>query len=151
MPMTEAQVTAQRRRATRHGHCPRGTPTRTYRIWKKMRARCNEVRSVSYSRYGGRGITVCPRWDKFEAFLADMGECPPGLQIDRVDNGGNYEPGNCRWATRIEQANNRRSSRFLTVNGVRLTVSQWARVNGIHRSTIFGRLRRGWAHDRAVQ
>ncbi len=81
--------------------------TKTYYVWRSMLQRCNNPKSSFYYRYGGRGIKVCERWSEFENFLADMGEQPMGLTLDRIDNDGNYEPGNCRWITHKENCNNR--------------------------------------------
>jgi hypothetical protein len=92
---------------TRHGQARDGKRTPTYLSWQNMRQRCNNPNVPRWANYGGRGITVCARWNSFESFLADMGERPEGKTLDRVDNDGNYEPGNCRWATSAEQMGNR--------------------------------------------
>lgn len=97
--------------STVHGHNKSGGPTRTYTTWQAMRTRCLRKAHHKYPMYGGRGITICSRWDSFITFLRDMGERPVGKSIDRIDNDTGYEPGNCRWATPKEQNANRRCSK----------------------------------------
>lgn len=100
----------------KHGEARCGKKTREYRIWKGLRNRCNNHNNKNYIDYGGRGITACERWDDYANFLADMGRCPsPAHSIDRIDNERGYEPGNCRWATKSEQSQNRRHSESLAV------------------------------------
>lgn len=90
----------------RFKHGLTGTPT--YKAWSGMKRRCYAAHSIDFKNYGARGIKVCDRWlDSFDSFLADMGVCPPGLSIDRINNDGNYEPSNCRWADRVTQSRNR--------------------------------------------
>lgn len=85
-----------------------GQPSREYRAWNGLKERCHNPNNKDFAKYGGRGITVCKRWERFENFLADMGRCPPNHSIDRIDNDGGYNPDNCHWATTSEQNKNRR-------------------------------------------
>lgn len=100
--------------------------------------------------YGGRGISVCQRWESFESFLADMGERPDGLSIDRINNDGNYEPGNCRWATRAEQNNNRSVTVFLTLRGRTQLLSAWASELGVSYDTLKRRRLDGWPDEKIL-
>ncbi len=97
-----------RSRVLRHGACINRKINKTWRVWASMRERCLHKKCKDYPSYGGRGITVYEKWNTFENFLLDMGECPAGLTLDRIDNNKGYEPGNCRWVTHIEQMRNRR-------------------------------------------
>lgn len=117
--------------------------TRAHRIWCAMRLRCNDPSNSNYPRWGGRGISVCERWEKFENFLADMGFPPDGLTIERIDNNGNYEPGNCRWATRFEQAQNKRDTRLVNVGGETVSMEEAARRLGMSGTSLGRRLDKG--------
>jgi len=124
------------RTAKTHGHCCNYKITRTYSIWASMLQRCSNMNCHKWSRYGGRGIKVCDRWHKFVNFLADMGEKPEGLSIDRIDNDGNYEPGNCRWATPKQQMNNSSKNTMITFDGKTQCLSAWAREIGIKKNNL---------------
>ncbi len=125
--------------------------TNVYRRWKHMLARCTNPKNKHYKNYGGRGIKVCERWRKFENFLADMGYPPTWKHsLDRIDNNGNYEPSNCRWATRLEQQNNIRSNKMLEFKGKRMSLSAWSRELNINKATLAGRLnKRKWSIEKA--
>ncbi len=121
------------------------TRTNTYRAWRSAKTRCGNPNNEKFPIYGGRGISMCPRWaNDFSKFLLDMGKCPAGLSLERKDVDGNYEPGNCKWATRKEQANNTRTNIFVTLNGVRMTLHQCADSAGVdyHSFHHFHRVRK---------
>jgi len=108
-----------------------------------MRMRCTRPKTTGYKNYGGRGITVCARWNVFENFLDDMGLPKSGESLDRVDPNGNYEPSNCRWATMEVQSNNRRNSLKVTFDGETMSLAQWSRKTGIPRTTLVRRYNDG--------
>lgn len=123
-----------------------------YRTWSDMRSRCNNPRHQNYKFYGARGIRVCERWNIFENFLADMGSRPGlGYSIDRIDVNGNYEPGNCRWATKSEQARNTRQNRRIEYRGRSYILSDLAHFTGIPSGTLARRLDAGWKIEDATQ
>lgn len=133
---------------TTHGH----SRTPEYNVWQLMMQRCFNPKNKRYIRYGARGITVCESWQYFPNFIADMGKRPSdGHSIERKNNNGNYEPGNCYWATRTEQDNNTSKSRFLDHDGKRLTVKQWSDLLGIGEKTIQSRVDHyGWSVSDAL-
>ncbi len=135
------------------GNSTAGVRAKTeYTIWAGMKARCTNEAEPAYARYGGRGISVCRAWlDSFEAFLADMGERPSKLHtLDRIDNNGNYEPGNCRWATKREQANNRRSNRIVTIQGTPMPITEAIRASGLSDHSVRARIRKGMTVEQAI-
>lgn len=135
-------------RTTTHGQ----SRTRTYRIWQGMRRRCSEAAQGKSRRlYFDKGIRVCERWEDFECFLKDMGHAPPWASIERINGKGDYEPGNCRWATAQEQANNVCTNTAVTHAGKTQTVAMWAKEIGVKPNTLLYRLRRGMPPERALQ
>lgn len=131
---------------TKHG----AYKTRLYHAWQTMRARCNNPTCKAYRLYGARGIRVCERWESFDAFASDMGEPPFGLSLDRIDNDGHYEPGNCRWATHREQMLNTRRNVHITIEGETKTVSEWSARYGVPQHRVYCRMSRGWDAVRAL-
>jgi hypothetical protein len=125
--------------------------TRGYRIWIQMRSRCQNPRASKYDRYGGRGIKVCDRWKDPAAFIADMGQPPSKRhEIDRIDNDGNYEPSNCRWATRLQQNQNRSDSVRITFKGQNKHIDEWAKIIGMSSVAIKLRIKNGMSPQEAL-
>ena len=135
---------------TIHGMCN----TRLYQIWNGMKQRCQNPNTISYKCYGGKGISVCEGWNNsFKAFYdwAIANGYSEDLTIDRIDNDGNYEPANCRWATNKEQQNHTSYTRLYTYNGETLSIMQWAEKTGIHPNMLYKRLSRGWSIEKALK
>jgi hypothetical protein len=144
------EVTAHKN--TKHGQGGRGRKTPEYLAWVGMHTRCTNPQGTGYENYGARGITICDRWrESFENFLTDMGPRPSSAHsVERKDNNRGYEPDNCVWATRVEQANNRRNNRVVTYKGQRLTIVQAAALAGIPAQNVYDRLHLGWSEERAL-
>ncbi len=136
---------------TKHGQATRTNRSREYETWIRMRARCNNPKDKQWSDYGGRGIKVCERWNKFENFLHDMGKRPESLSLDRwPDKNGNYEPSNCRWATSVEQNSNKRNNRNYTVKGVSGNMTFLANYFGLNQRAVWARIDKlGWTPEKA--
>lgn len=134
------------RAQTKHRKCG----TKTYTSWCSMRSRCNKKTHTNYPDYGGRGITVCDRWNVFANFYEDMGDYPSDKSLDRKDNNKGYTPDNCRWATRKQQQRNMRSNVNITIDGETKTLQDWIDISGNSRYIIKRRLVNGWDHRRAV-
>lgn len=126
---------------TSHGMTSRTHVPPAYQSWSGIIQRCTNAKSLAFAHYGARGISVCERWRSFENFYADMGDRPDGMEIERDNNEGNYEPGNCRWATRFEQMQNTRLTRKVTIRGQILSTSEAAKLLGVKRNAIYGRVR----------
>jgi len=126
---------------TKHGHSTGYKRSRTYAIWSSMRAR----QEVGYCA----NVKVCDRWEKFENFLKDMGEAPPGLSLDRIDNSKGYEPANCRWVTMQVQQNNRTNNRLISYMGVVRTLAQWVADLNLNYKRVHARLKLGWSVEDA--
>ena len=135
-----------------HGHSSYSKASPEYRCYYNMLTRCYDSTNHHFDNYGGRGIVVCEHWrESFLYFLADMGPRPtPKHSLDRIDNNGNYSPANCRWATTEQQQSNRTDNHYLTHDGVKLTVSAWARKIGIRPISLLMRIRRGETTERAL-
>jgi hypothetical protein len=136
-----------------HGHTRGKEISRLYGIWCGIKRRCFNKSDRAFADYGAKGITIAPEWrNDFEAFADYVGERPsPDHSIDRIRNSGNYEPGNVRWATRIEQANNKRNNHWIEHDGTRDTLAGWCRRTGLKHSTLIRRLKENWPLSRALQ
>jgi hypothetical protein len=143
----ETVAATGRRTSTTHGrsHDPE------YHVWRSMIARCENPKNIGYANYGGRGIKVCREWrESFEAFIKDMGDRPEGMEIDRKNSDGPYEPGNCRWATSGENTRNRRVTPMYTHQGRTMALGAWAEATGIPYRILKDRVRKNWAIERAL-
>lgn len=137
----------QEKSRTKHGMCK----TRTYGAWMGMKSRVSGNGDLSKKHYQGRGIKVASQWEtSFEQFLADMGECPPGMELDRVDNDGDYEPGNCRWATRSQQMANTRRTHIVACLGESMCLLHACKKIGLSYRTAMKRMARGMSAQQAI-
>jgi hypothetical protein len=129
--------------AEKHGASKKGQRTVEYDTWLRIKDRCYNARNKHFKNYGGRGIVVCDRWlESFENFLEDMGLRPCNYSIDRFpNNDGNYEPSNCRWATKKEQEKNKRTNRYIEHNGKKLTITDWSKIIGISQQWLGKKLK----------
>jgi hypothetical protein len=128
------------------------TPKKLYRVWEGIHERCRDKKHISYSRYGGQGVTVCQEWSDYTVFRdwALNSGYREGLSIDRLNSNGNYEPSNCRWTDTKTQSRNRRSNKYITLNGETLTYADWEKKLGLSRGVIHWRISAGWTEEEAV-
>ena len=126
--------------------------TRTYRIWTGIKQRCLNENNPQFPGYGGRGIKICDRWSRnYLNFLKDMGECPPGLSLDRIDPNGNYEKSNCRWVTPLTQGSNKRNNRWIEVFGQRFTLAQLSRKTSTSTGSIDRWIQKGVLEKKLIE
>lgn len=146
------QVEVNIARSTKHGFDKRSGRLPEYVSWQKMKRRCQNPSDPAFENYGGRGIKVCDVWLKsFPEFLKHVGKKPsPDHSIDRIDNNGDYTPGNVKWSTVKEQCNNRRSNHVLEMNGTRKNLTQWGSEVGINSLTLLRRLKLGWSVEKTL-
>jgi hypothetical protein len=128
-----------------HGESIGGISSIEHKTWSSIKFRCLNPKSENFPRYGGRGITICDKWiNNFAAFLSDVGRRPSDKHsIERINNNGNYEPGNVRWATKKEQGQNRRDNVVMTFNGETHCIKEWSRITGISERALGYRYKRG--------
>lgn len=146
------QSESSARRRTTHGQTKQGKFSREYTSWAGAKKRCTNPKDRNYRHYGGRGIRMCDRWSKdFAAFFADMGPCPEGMEIDRVDVNGDYKPCNCRWATLSQQALNKRNTKYVEMfDGAKRPLMEVCREMGVDYFVVYSRLKNGWTLGRAI-
>ena len=145
------KVEHTKRANTTHGQTRNGLKTRAYRIWAHLRERCRNPNCKGFKYYGGNGRDVCDRWLIFENFFEDMGECPEGMTLERIDNTKGYYKENCRWATQLEQANNKSNTHWIDYKGEIMSLPQWARRLGMQIETLRQRINKlHWSIERAL-
>lgn len=117
-----------------------------YQVWCSMKKRCNNPSCQKFNHYGGRGISYDPRWERFSSFIEDMGKRPSAAHsLDRRDNNGNYSKSNCKWSTKVDQENNKRTNVRIDFRGRNLTVAEWSRIRGWKYHIIINRIDKGWS------
>lgn len=134
----------------KHGGTTHNTKSKEYAVWNSMRQRCFNPKNSRYPRYGARGIGISESWNDFGQFIRDMGPCPPGMTIERIDNNKGYSKENCKWATYAEQNRNNCNTRMVTLNGETMCIKDWADRLGIKVVTVNVRIHKGWTPERAL-
>lgn len=136
---------------TKHGEVVGDIKSVEYSVWSQLKARCNNPKNSRFAMYGGRGISVCERWNEFGNFLEDMGRRPgKSYSLDRIDNNKGYSPDNCKWSTPHEQMTNRTITRFVSMNGEKVPLATLAKQHNIPANTLRFRILKGWDIDEAL-